>query len=337
MAARVQAVGLVGAEVDLATYGIEGRVFSLFDDKHPQRDIVVIKGQILDNKLNADAQAVVNAANSQLSHDGGVALAISQAAGPQLQADSTIHVRTAGEVETGTAWVGDAYQLEKRGFKKVIHAVGPRYSDKNHEQLLADTYQNSLALADEQGLTSISFPAISTAIFGYPFEEATQIAVAAIGDYFNQHPESKITKVNLFVWDGDAQADEKLEIYKKQFSYGKPTKKLSELVPAGQAHARRLSKKPSSTKPISTTQTPEKDTTDAKKKNGATGSNTGKLSKVTNSLGNNQKQAWYTKQWPWVVILGAVGGIVSAGCLALYEYKKKQKDGRFAEDSAAAA
>jgi O-acetyl-ADP-ribose deacetylase (regulator of RNase III) len=107
--------------------------------------------------------AVVNAANAQLMPGGGVAGAIHRAAGP---------------VEPGEAVITGAHNLPN---KYVIHCLGPVYGkDKPENLLLADCYRNALQLADEKQIDSVAFPAISTGIFGYPFEAATDIALQTI-------------------------------------------------------------------------------------------------------------------------------------------------------------
>lgn len=122
----------------------------------------------------ADMDAIVNAANAWLRSGGGVAGAIHQAAGPELELEAT----KLGPIKPGEAVVTQAYNLPNR---HVIHTLGPVYGrDLPHEQLLSDCYIHALEIAEHARLKSIAFPAISTGIFGYPVMEAAGIALQTI-------------------------------------------------------------------------------------------------------------------------------------------------------------
>ena len=119
--------------------------------------------------------AVVNAANEGLAAGGGVCGAIFRAVGPSLQSACD----TVAPCPTGDARMTPAFAINA---EHIIHAVGPRYRDGSaaEEALLASAYTSALQLADDAGLESIAFPAISTGIYGFPPEEAAPIVHAAI-------------------------------------------------------------------------------------------------------------------------------------------------------------
>jgi O-acetyl-ADP-ribose deacetylase (regulator of RNase III) len=120
-------------------------------------------------KLRVDA--IVNAANQSLLGGGGVDGAIHRAAGPQLLEEC----RKIGGCPTGEARITGGYRLPARF---VIHTVGPVYSGRPQDsRLLRNCYQNCLKLAIENKVSSIAFPAISCGVYGYPIQEACQIAV----------------------------------------------------------------------------------------------------------------------------------------------------------------
>ena len=121
-----------------------------------------------------DVTAIVNAANAGLRSGGGVAGAIHRAAGPGLEEEA----RPLAPISPGEAVITGGHGLPNR---YVIHALGPVYGqDRPEAELLANCYRNSLALAEENGIDSIAFPAISTGVFGYPVEEAARVALATV-------------------------------------------------------------------------------------------------------------------------------------------------------------
>jgi O-acetyl-ADP-ribose deacetylase len=142
----------------------------------------VIFGDI--TKLQVDA--IVNAAQNSLVRGGGVDGAIHQAAGRELQEECL----TLNGCETGDAKATKAYDLPA---KYVIHTVGPvwrpRHLDGSEEKLLASCYRRSLEVADQLGIKSIAFPAISTGVYGFPKELAAKIA-AAVSTSFAGNVES---------------------------------------------------------------------------------------------------------------------------------------------------
>lgn len=141
-----------------------------------------------------DMHAVVNAANAELRPGGGVAGAIHRAAGPGLDEEC----RPLAPIRPGEAVITGAHDLPNR---HVIHCLGPVYGrDEPAADLLASCYRQALRLADEYSLESIAFPAISTGAFGYPLEEAADVAVRAVKDTL---PELDYVNLVRFVLFGD--------------------------------------------------------------------------------------------------------------------------------------
>ncbi|HLV00194.1 MAG TPA: macro domain-containing protein [Acidobacteriota bacterium] len=141
-----------------------------------QRQIGKVTLELVEGNIVSqdDIDAIVNAANAQLRTGGGVAGAIHRAAGPGLEEES----RRLAPIRPGQAVITGAYNLPN---KHVIHCLGPVYGrDEPADQLLADCYRNALKRADENQLSSIAFPSISTGAFGYPMEEAARVALRTI-------------------------------------------------------------------------------------------------------------------------------------------------------------
>lgn len=157
--------------------------------------IEVVEGDI--TKLVVDA--IINAANSSLLGGGGVDGAIHRAAGPDL-----VHeCRLLGGCKTGHAKITKGYRLPA---KWIIHTVGPvwRGGENGEPDLLADCYRNSLARAREIGARTVAFPAISTGIYGYPVEQAAQVAVATVSAELAAHLDS-FDNVELVCFGNDAR------------------------------------------------------------------------------------------------------------------------------------
>jgi O-acetyl-ADP-ribose deacetylase (regulator of RNase III) len=149
--------------------------------------------------------AIVNAANEMLLAGGGVCGAIHRAAGPELEQEC----RAIGRCPTGSAVITKGYALKAR---HVIHAVGPRWQGgtRGEAELLKSCYANIFYIIKERGLRSIALPAISTGIFGYPLEEATEIAICEAQAFCAFVPQVDVTFV---CFDTQAYA-----IYKKRLA-----------------------------------------------------------------------------------------------------------------------
>jgi O-acetyl-ADP-ribose deacetylase (regulator of RNase III) len=156
--------------------------------------IELIKDDITIQKTDA----IVNAANNALSPGGGVSGAIHRASGPKLWEEC----KTLGGCQTGEAKTSKGYNLPA---KYVIHTVGPVYSGVTEDaKLLKNSYKNSLSEASKNNIRSISFPSISTGIFGYPVKEASKIALGTIIDYLKNHSEIELVAMVLHS-EGDYQ------------------------------------------------------------------------------------------------------------------------------------
>lgn len=158
-------------------------------DKTTAHIVEVRTGDIVQQ---ADVDAVVNAANAQLMPGGGVAGAIHRAAGAGLAEEC----RPMAPIRPGDAVISGGHNLPNRW---VIHCLGPVYGvDEPAEALLAACYDNALRLADEQGITSIAFPAISTGAFGYPAEEAARVCAETVKQVLPQLKRVRLIRFVLF-------------------------------------------------------------------------------------------------------------------------------------------
>jgi O-acetyl-ADP-ribose deacetylase (regulator of RNase III) len=136
--------------------------------------------------------AIVNAANAQLSHGGGVAGAIVRQGGQEIQAESDAWVQEHGPITHERPAITGAGQLPCRF---VIHAVGPIWGEGDEDAKLRAAVLGSLALAEEQSFASLALPAISTGIFGFPKERGANVILSAIVDHFEEQQVSSLREV----------------------------------------------------------------------------------------------------------------------------------------------
>ena len=157
--------------------------------------IVEIDGPADITKETTDA--IVNAANSSLLGGGGVDGAIHRVGGPAILAECRQIVGKIGRLAAGNAVITTGGKLAA---KYVIHTVGPVFRDGNHREseTLASCHRESIRLADEHGLTSLSFPAISTGVYGYPVNEAAETAIPAAVEALRETKFVKLCRFILF-------------------------------------------------------------------------------------------------------------------------------------------
>ncbi len=167
------------------------------EDKIQAKTEMVLSGVTLealqgDIASQSDIDAVVNAANAQLLPGGGVAGAIHRVAGPGLAEEC----RPLAPIKPGEAVITSAHKLPNRC---VIHCLGPIFGvDKPEAKLLAACYRRALQLADEKGLSSVAFPAISTGAFGYPLREGAHVGLATVIETLPRLTSVKLVRFVLY-------------------------------------------------------------------------------------------------------------------------------------------
>lgn len=161
------------------------------------RIIQLVHGDITEEK----ADAIVNAANENLQHGGGVAGAIVARGGRIIQLESN----NLGRVPTGQAVITGAGALPA---SYVIHAVGPVYraNDPSMPELLKSALTESLKLADQNHLTSIAVPAISSGIFGFPKDWCAKILITAAREFFEACPDTSLADIRFVIIDSPTLA-----------------------------------------------------------------------------------------------------------------------------------
>ena len=154
-----------------------------------------------------DVDAIVNAANDRLQHGGGVAGAIVRKGGRIIQEESD----KIGFAAVGTAVITTGGRLKAR---HVIHTVGPRMGEGDEDDKLRRAMNSVLKLATENGLTSISVPAISAGIFGFPKDRCAKILVNETVAFLKNGPKSALRLVEFCIFDQEAYAFFKSEFEK---------------------------------------------------------------------------------------------------------------------------
>jgi O-acetyl-ADP-ribose deacetylase (regulator of RNase III) len=164
------------------------------------RKIRLIKGDITESS----SDAIVNAANSYLKHGGGVARAIVKKGGEIIQKESD----KIAFVPVGDCAITSAGRLKA---KAVIHAVGPRWGEGAEEKKLKNAVRRVLHVASEKGFSSISMPAISAGIFGFPKDLCASIILNEIADFIKGDKDTSIKEINLYLID-----DELLSLFERE-------------------------------------------------------------------------------------------------------------------------
>jgi O-acetyl-ADP-ribose deacetylase (regulator of RNase III) len=152
----------------------------------------LLKGDI----TTRDVDVIVNAANSHLKHGGGVAGAIVRRGGDIIQKESD----EIGYVPAGSSAITTAGALP---CKSVIHAVGPKMGEGDEDNKLRNAVLNSLRLASMKGYRSISLPAISSGIFGFPRDRCARILVTESQKYLSENPDSSVEVIEFCIFDDD--------------------------------------------------------------------------------------------------------------------------------------
>jgi O-acetyl-ADP-ribose deacetylase len=184
--------------------------------------IKLVNGDITERNVDA----IVNAANSYLKHCGGVAAAIVRKGGRIIQEESDEIIAKTGIVPVGSAVITTAGKL---ACKAVIHTVGPRMGEGDEDYKLRKAVRSSLLLASERGFKSISMPAISSGIFGFPKDRCAKILVEESKTFLqdsnidnntsNNHTISTLDIIEFCIFDNDT-----LDWFKNQFDDVEHTK-----------------------------------------------------------------------------------------------------------------
>ena len=170
----------------------------------PVENFALIRGNrrlllVIGDLLWEPVDAIVNAANARLAHGGGVAAAISDASGGELDEEGRAYVLEHGPIPVGEAVATTAGKMD---FKGVIHAVGPRLGDGDEEEKLTQAVSNALLRAHERGWQSLALPAISSGIFAVPLETCARAYIAGVHRHIDDHPDSTLEEIRFCLFLG---------------------------------------------------------------------------------------------------------------------------------------
>ena len=173
------------------------------------RTIKVVQGDITEEST----EAIVNAANSLLKHGGGVAGAIVRKGGSIIQEESDKIIKENGPVPVGSAVWTTGGNLKARF---VIHTVGPVWGEGDEERKLRSAVRSALEVADKLRVNSVSLPAISTGIFGYPKEKGTKVIVDEVLKFLKEDSKTTIKEVHLTAIDSETAELFKSQLLKRE-------------------------------------------------------------------------------------------------------------------------
>jgi O-acetyl-ADP-ribose deacetylase (regulator of RNase III) len=172
----------------------------------PDRKIRLVHGDLTEAKVDA----IVNAANAQLAHGGGVAGAIVRKGGRIIQEESTAWVKENGPITNEKPAITSSGDLPCRF---VIHAVGPVWGEGEEDRKLFSAVYSALDMAQRHQFKSLALPAISTGIFGFPKDRGAQIILNAILEFFENHEGSSLTEVQIVLIDQPS-----IEVFAAEFA-----------------------------------------------------------------------------------------------------------------------
>jgi O-acetyl-ADP-ribose deacetylase (regulator of RNase III) len=158
------------------------------------RKIRLVHGDLTETEVDV----IVNAANAQLAHGGGVAGAIVRRGGRIIQQESNDWIRAYGPISCEHPAITTAGGLPSRF---VIHAVGPIWGEGDEDRKLHSAVATALEMANEREFKSLALPAISTGIFGFPKDRGARIILGAVSEYLEAHEQTSLEEIRLVLID----------------------------------------------------------------------------------------------------------------------------------------